>query len=113
MTNANQGLRLRQQCIVAATFGAVSVDVKRRTRLPADLEILLISGRNHRPPLHPHVADPHDHLFQLVFADPIHAVPLLRSALPAAIARLIDWSTLTRKKATQRGRRGRKTLCDV
>ena len=59
------------------------------------------------------MADPHDHLFQLVFADPIHAVPLLRSALPAAIARLIDWSTLTRKKATQRGRRGRKTLCDV
>jgi len=59
------------------------------------------------------VATSHDHLFQLVFADPQHAVPLLRSALPAAIVAAIDWSTLTRKSATQRGRRGRKTICDI
>jgi predicted transposase YdaD len=59
------------------------------------------------------VATSHDHLFQLVFADPQHAVPLLRSALPAAIAATIDWSTLTRERATQRGRRRRKTICDV
>jgi hypothetical protein len=59
------------------------------------------------------VASHHDHLFQLVFADPKHAVPLLRSALPASIHQIINWSTLTRIRATQRGRRGKKTICDV
>jgi len=59
------------------------------------------------------VASHHDHLFQLVFADPKHAVPLLRSALPASIHQKINWSTLTRIRATQRGRRGKKTICDV
>jgi hypothetical protein len=61
----------------------------------------------------PHVASPHDHFFQLAFGDPEHAVPLLRTALPAPVASAIDWRTLARKDPTQRGRRGRRTLCDL
>jgi hypothetical protein len=59
------------------------------------------------------VDQPHDRLFQLVFADPEHAAPLLRSGLPAAIAATIDWSTLTRCEPAQRGRKGKKTVCDL
>jgi predicted transposase YdaD len=59
------------------------------------------------------VTKPHDHLFQQVFADPEHAVPLLRSALPAPLAEAIDWSTLQRRPTPQRGRRGKTTICDV
>lgn len=59
------------------------------------------------------VASHHDHLFQIVFADPKHAVPLLRSALPASIHQIINWSTLARFRVTHRGRRGKKTICDV
>ncbi|MCB9876897.1 MAG: Rpn family recombination-promoting nuclease/putative transposase [Planctomycetes bacterium] len=59
------------------------------------------------------MAQPHDHLFQLAFGDPAHAVPLLRSGLPAEVAAALDWRTLTRLSATQRGRRGRRVVCDV
>lgn len=59
------------------------------------------------------VEQPHDRLFRLVFADPEHAVPLLRSALPAAIAETIDWRTLTRCPPLQHGRKGKQTICDL
>jgi hypothetical protein len=59
------------------------------------------------------VASHHDHLFQVAFGDPEHAVPLLRTALPASLADAIDWRTLTRKNPTQHGRRSRRTLCDL
>lgn len=59
------------------------------------------------------MASHHDHLFQVAFGDPEHAVPLLRTALPANLADAIDWRTLTRKNPTQRGRRSRRTLCDL
>jgi hypothetical protein len=59
------------------------------------------------------VASHHDHLFQVAFGDPEHAVPLLRTALPANLADAIDWRTLTRKNPTQHGRRSRRTLCDL
>jgi predicted transposase YdaD len=59
------------------------------------------------------VAAPHDHLFQLVFADPEHARPLLQSALPAPVVAAIDWRTLTRHDPAQRSRRGKRTTCDV
>ncbi len=58
------------------------------------------------------MASHHDHLFQLAFADPEHAVPLLRTALPASIAEAIDWRTLTRENPTLHGRR-RRTTCDL
>jgi predicted transposase YdaD len=58
------------------------------------------------------VPPPHDHLFQLVFAAPEHAVPLLRSALPAPVAAAIDWSTLARRNPAQRARRTR-IVCDL
>lgn len=56
---------------------------------------------------------PHDRLFQLVFADPEHAGPLLRSGLPAPIVATIDWPTLTRCEPVHRGRKGKRTVCDV
>lgn len=56
---------------------------------------------------------PHDRLFRLVFADPAHAGPLLRSALPPAVAAAIDWPTLTRCVPALRGRRSKQTLCDL
>jgi hypothetical protein len=59
------------------------------------------------------VASHHDHFFQVVFGQPEHAAPLLRTALPAPVADAIDWRTLTRQDPTQRGRRGRRTLCDL
>ncbi len=59
------------------------------------------------------MASHHDHLFQVAFGDPEHAVPLLRTALPASLADAIDWRTLTRKNPTQHGRRSRRTLCDL
>ncbi|MFN9334381.1 MAG: Rpn family recombination-promoting nuclease/putative transposase, partial [Planctomycetota bacterium] len=59
------------------------------------------------------MASHHDHFFQVAFGEPEHAVPLLRSALPAPVADAIDWRTLTRHDPTQRGRRGRRTLCDL
>jgi len=37
---------------------------------------------------------PHDHLFRAVFSEPEHAEGLLRAALPARLARQIDWTTL-------------------
>jgi len=37
----------------------------------------------------------HDALFRQTFSDPLHAAALLREILPAALARAIDWSTLT------------------
>jgi len=40
------------------------------------------------------VVNPHDALFRAAFSDPRHAEGLLRSALPPAIAALIDWPTL-------------------
>ncbi|MBL9077761.1 MAG: Rpn family recombination-promoting nuclease/putative transposase, partial [Planctomycetes bacterium] len=49
----------------------------------------------------------------MLFADPEHAAPLLRSALPARIADRIDWRTLTRCPPGQRGRRGKRTICDL
>ncbi len=64
-------------------------------------------------PFHCGVAQPHDHLFRLVFGDPEHAVPLLRSALPPAVAGAIDWRTLRRCARSHQGRRGRQTVCDV
>jgi hypothetical protein len=36
----------------------------------------------------------HDSLFRLTFSDPEHAASLLRTILPAALARAIDWSSL-------------------
>jgi predicted transposase/invertase (TIGR01784 family) len=39
---------------------------------------------------------PHDALFKLTFSDPAHAAPLLRTALPPALADRIDWDTLER-----------------
>jgi hypothetical protein len=59
------------------------------------------------------VASHHDHFFQVAFGQPEHAAPLLRTALPAPVADAIDWRTLTRQDPTQRGRRGRRTLCDL
>jgi hypothetical protein len=59
------------------------------------------------------VASHHDHLFQVAFGDPEHAVPLLRTALPASLADAIDWRTLCRKNPTQHRRRSRRTLCDL
>ena len=59
------------------------------------------------------MASHHDHFFQVAFGEPEHAVPLLRTALPAPVADAIDWRTLTRQDPTQRGRRGRRTLCDL
>jgi len=59
------------------------------------------------------VASHHDHLFQVAFGDPEHALPLLRTALPATLAEAIDWRSLTRKNPTQHGRRSRRTLCDL
>ena len=59
------------------------------------------------------MASHHDHFFQVVFGQPEHAAPLLRTALPAPVADAIDWRTLTRQDPTQRGRRGRRTLCDL
>ncbi len=59
------------------------------------------------------MASHHDHLFQLAFGDPEHAVPLLRTALPATLAKAIDWRTLTRKNPTHHGRRSRRTHCDL
>ena len=59
------------------------------------------------------MASQHDHFFQVAFGEPEHAVPLLRSALPTPVADAIDWRTLTRQDPTQRGRRGRRTLCDL
>ncbi len=56
---------------------------------------------------------PHDHLFRLVFADPEHAGPLLRSALPAVVAEAVDWTSLRRCEPVQQGRRGRATICDL
>ena len=46
------------------------------------------AAQKSRVPFHCGVAQPHDHLFRLVFGDPEHAVPLLRSALPPAVAGL-------------------------
>jgi predicted transposase YdaD len=69
--------------------------------------------RNRAPSFHHGVAESHDHLFQLTFADPEHARPLLRSALPAAVAGTIDWRTLSRHDPGHRGRRGKRTVCDV
>ena len=40
------------------------------------------------------MATPHDHLFKLVFARPEEAAAELRSVLPEAIARRLDWHTL-------------------
>jgi hypothetical protein len=74
---------------------------------------LRIFGPNRGPQFHCHVASHHDHFFQVAFGEPEHAVPLLRSALPAPVADAIDWRTLTRQDPTQRGRRGRRTLCDL
>jgi len=71
------------------------------------------SGPNRIPEFHSDVASHHDHFFQVAFGEPEHAVPLLRSALPAPFAEAIDWRTLTRHDPTQRGRRGRRTLCDL
>jgi hypothetical protein len=59
------------------------------------------------------VAQRHDHLFQLLFGDAREAVPLLRSALSPTIEQSIDWPSLTRCQPTQRGRRGRRTICDL
>jgi hypothetical protein len=74
---------------------------------------LRIFGPNRGPQFHCHVASQHDHFFQVAFGEPEHAVPLLRSALPTPVADAIDWRTLTRQDPTQRGRRGRRTLCDL
>ncbi|MBI5852754.1 MAG: Rpn family recombination-promoting nuclease/putative transposase [Planctomycetes bacterium] len=41
------------------------------------------------------MVNPHDALFRATFGEPRNAEGLLRSALPAAIAACIDWSTLT------------------
>lgn len=71
------------------------------------------SRPNRVPEFHSNVASHHDHFFQVAFGEPEHAVPLLRSALPAPVADAIDWRTLTRQDPTQRGRRGRRTLCDL
>lgn len=59
------------------------------------------------------MAQPHDHLFQVLFSDPEHGGPLLRSALPPSLVAAIDWSTLTRRPAGQRTARGGRTICDV
>jgi len=59
------------------------------------------------------VASHHDHLFQVAFGDPEHAVPLLRTALPASLANAIDWRTLTRDNPNHHGRRSRRTHCDL
>jgi len=58
------------------------------------------------------VASHHDHLFQVAFGDPEHAVPLLRTALPGKLADAIDWRTLTRDNPTHthHGRRSRRTF---
>jgi predicted transposase YdaD len=37
---------------------------------------------------------PHDALFRRTFADPEHALGLLRSMLPPALAAAIDWNSL-------------------
>ncbi len=39
---------------------------------------------------------PHDHLFHYTFGQPENAADLLRSTLPAALVRAIDWRTLAR-----------------
>lgn len=43
--------------------------------------------------------NPHDMLFRAVFADPTHAGPLLGRAVPAALSRFVDWSTLAAARA--------------
>jgi predicted transposase/invertase (TIGR01784 family) len=40
------------------------------------------------------ISNPLDALFRFTFSRPEHAVPLLRSNLPAELAQRIDWSTL-------------------
>ncbi|MFN9756784.1 MAG: hypothetical protein ACK58X_10265, partial [Planctomycetota bacterium] len=59
-----------------------------------------IFGPNRGPEIHCRVASHHDHFFQVAFGEPEHAVPLLRSALPAPVADAIDWRTLTRQDPT-------------
>lgn len=59
------------------------------------------------------MAQRHDHLFQVLFGDEREARPLLRTTLSPAIEQSIDWSSLTRLRATQRGRRGKRTICDL
>ncbi|MBL8749385.1 MAG: Rpn family recombination-promoting nuclease/putative transposase [Planctomycetes bacterium] len=55
----------------------------------------------------------HDQLFQLIFAAPEHAAPLLQTALAPAVVQAIDWATLCRCEPDQRSRRGRRTICDL
>ena len=38
---------------------------------------------------------PHDHLFHRVFAEPLHAAGLIRTAVPEPLDQVIDWSSLT------------------
>lgn len=45
-------------------------------------------------------AHPHDSLFRLAFGEPGDAESLLRTALPAAVAGAIDWTTLRRVDGT-------------
>jgi predicted transposase YdaD len=40
------------------------------------------------------ISTPHDRLFKLTFSQPQHAAELLRSVLPAATVRHIDWNSL-------------------
>lgn len=46
------------------------------------------------------MATPHDALFKSFFSTPEHAADVLRSALPSAVARRIDWSTLRASDGT-------------
>lgn len=64
----------------------------------------LLSGKSQRPrrPGVPHpstptlvTSTPHDALFRFTFSKPENAVPLIRSNLPPALARRIDWTSLT------------------
>lgn len=56
---------------------------------------------------------PHDALFRFVFADVDHAGPLLRSALPSALAAAIDWRTLQRLPEPQVDDRQRTQTLDL
>jgi hypothetical protein len=59
------------------------------------------------------VTSPHDALFRFVFGDCEHARGLLASAMPAAIAANIDWSTLERQPEPHVDERVRERICDL
>jgi hypothetical protein len=59
------------------------------------------------------VTNLHDSLFRYVFGQPEHAAPLLRSALPEPVTRIIDWSSLRRQPDPQVDERQQQQQCDL